>query len=89
MKLREIGEKIDAHLKRIEADPELNPKVTIGRVTGPRFWKAVAFQSGNRIYLVYKGYQPGTTVTKAEALAYLEKLDAGEVGRHFELLREE
>ncbi len=87
MTLTEIAGRIHGHLKRIEADPDLNPERPDRR--GRLFWNAGAGRSGNRAFVRYVSYQGTTYLTRTEAEAYLKKLDGGFVGRHFEALRVE
>lgn len=85
-KLSEIAEGITAHLKRFEKDPKINamdPKYK----TVP-YYIAYATSSGPRVFVTYINYQGNTSLTKAQALAYLGWLNAGNVGRHYEALRE-
>jgi hypothetical protein len=84
MKLKELAEKIGAHLKRFEADPVLSLRKD-GK--SARFWGAGCGVAGRYVSVTYISYQGQSTMTKAEAEAYLSKLDAGFVGRHFEALR--
>ncbi len=86
MTLTETACRIREHLKRIEADPNLNPERSDRR--GKLFWNAGAGRSGSRAYVRYVSYQGTTYLTRVEAEAYLKKLDEGFVGRHFEALRE-
>jgi hypothetical protein len=85
--MRELARRIDAHLKRFEADPAINVK---GSLYGTRrFYGAhCSYYRGNRISVSYVAYQGTSSMTKMEAKTYLEMLDAGFVGRHFEALRE-
>lgn len=83
--LQQIADRIKAHLARIEADAELN-KSSDGKTL---LYKAFASTSGTRMFCTYKSFQGSSSITKAEALRYLDKLDAGFVGRHWEALRED
>jgi hypothetical protein len=83
MKLKEIAEKIGAHLKRFEADPVLSRRSD----GNARFWNAGCGVAGRYVSVTYVSYQGESTMSKAEAEAYLSKLDAGFVGRHWEALR--
>jgi len=85
MKLAEIAQGITAHLKRFEADPIIN-KMNEKYKTSPFYWPS-ACDSGPRIFVSYVSYQGHSSLKKAEALSYLEWLDAGNVGRHYEALR--
>jgi hypothetical protein len=84
VKLADIASKIRAHLKRFEADPKINTK----RRGLSRYYGAGAHASGARVGMRYIAFQGVTYVSKADALRYLAWLDAGNVGRHFEALRE-
>ena len=93
LKCQEIAPRIDAHLRRFEADPVINAKrdVDPGRFGSgwTPYWNAGAY-SGNgasRVYVTYVRYQGQTALTREEAQRYLEWLDAGNVGRHHEALR--
>lgn len=84
--LTEVGKRIDAHLKRFERNPKLNP-VTKGFGTH-RFYMAGASRGGSRVSVRYVSYQGATSMTRDEALKYLAWLDAGNVGRHYEMENE-
>lgn len=45
-----------------------------------------ASASGRYVYVQYISYQVSTALSKADALVYLEWLDAGNVGRHYKAL---
>lgn len=82
LKLEEIAQRIDAHLKRFEHDPMINERdARIGGVT-KLFWKAQSYSNGRRVRVTYISYQHTSSLTKADALTYLAWLDAGNVGRH-------
>jgi hypothetical protein len=88
VKLNEIAGRIHAHLQRFEADPKINVWAN-GKVGGTRpYYCAGAWARGRYVYVKYKSYQGNNNISKADAERYLEKLDAGFVGRHFEALRE-
>lgn len=78
--LTEIAARIHAHLKRFEADPKIN--VRDEHQTQPYYY-AGASRAGNRVAISYVSYQHTWKITRGEALAYLEWLDAGNVGKHF------
>lgn len=86
MKLKEIAERIHAHLKRIEADKVLNVSPGQNRQL---LFHAGAIASGRYVLCMYISFEGRSSLTKDEALRYLAKLDAGYVGRHYEALREE
>ena len=92
-----LGQKIDAHLKRIEKDPVLNPgrrldkdqKEWVPDDRGVRsFYGARAKGDRHRVWIIYVTYQSGSYMSIEDAETYLAWLDAGNVGRHFEALRE-
>jgi len=80
MTTKEIAARIDAHLKRFEAD--LAPLAPMSP-----YWHANAHAAHGWIYVCYVSYQGYSALRKADALAYLEWLDAGYVGRHWRVLR--
>lgn len=88
MKLKEIASRINAHLRRMEADPKINKVSKHGGMRLQRYWQAGAGDSGNRIFVTYVSYQGQNSLTKAEAMSYLEWLDAGNSGKHWTALAE-
>ena len=82
MKLAEIAERINKHLKRFEADPKINyydiPRGEFGTLRP--YYHAGAFAAGPRIKIKTISYQCGSSIKKDEALKYLEWLDAGNIG---------
>lgn len=82
-KLAEIAERILAHLKRIEKDLKLNPRRRPGGLLD--YYNVNCFPAGARIEIVYVSYQGWSYISKVEALAYLAWLDAGNVGKHWEV----
>lgn len=91
LKLKEIASRICSHLKRFElAENRRIEKLEYGkRRTAQRNWFwCGAVQSGNRVSVCYINYQGGSKLTKEEALHYLQGLDNGFEGRHFEFFRE-
>jgi hypothetical protein len=93
LKMAEIAKRINAHLKRFEADPVINARSESllggnGLSGLSRFYQAGAFyERGAKLSVVYVSYQGSTAISKQQALTYLEWLDAGNVGRHFEAIR--
>lgn len=84
--LHDIADRIAEHLKRFENDPKINvpnPKYK----TSP-YWCTNAYSptKSSRVYVTYISYQGRTALKRVEAEAYLQKLDDGFVGRHFEAL---
>ena len=88
MRLKEIAERINAHLKRFEADKEINKRDNRRGMNLQRFWDAGCWwiPGSTRINVIYVSYQGSTTISKGEALTYLEWLDAGNVGQHYRAL---
>lgn len=84
-KLAEIAARIGAHLKRFEADPKVNR--VFGKFKTHTYYCVECCTSGPRVFVTYVGYQGNSSLTKAEALAYLEWLDAGGVGKHWDAKR--
>lgn len=81
-KLAEIAKRIHEHLHRIEwADPNR------GNARGS-FWCSGAYESGSRVAVWYVSYQARSHLTKADAWRYLQWLDAGNNGRHYEAFRD-
>lgn len=82
----ELASKINAYLKRFEADKSgVNKPYTDGGRKGlVPYYNAGAYAAGGRVLVIYVSYQGRTGLTIAEAEAYLAWLDAGNVGRHFE-----
>lgn len=52
------------------------------------YYQPFSVASGRYVYVTYVGYQGHTPLTREQAEKYLSLLDAGKVGKHFELLRE-
>lgn len=73
LKLEDIANRIHGHLTRFARDDP----------GGKRFYEPIAYRSGNALGIRYINYQYDHRLTKADAAAYLEWLDAGNVGRHF------
>jgi hypothetical protein len=78
--LTEIARRIDAYLKRFEADPAINI-LTCRRYIHP-YWKAGAYQTGRYVGIKYVSFQGAFNLTREEAEKYLDWLDAGNIGRH-------
>lgn len=90
MKPKEIAERINAHLKRLEADPELNAQRWYTNSKGERhssgrpFYGAWARGGTKLVSITYVAYQGTTKLDADAAQAYLEWLDAGNAGTHYE-----
>lgn len=86
MKLDEIARRIHAHLRRFFDDPRINAPCETHGGTRP-YYHPHAARGGAYARVVYVTYHGGTSLTRAEAAAYLAWLDAGNVGKHFTALR--
>lgn len=75
MTVKEIAARIDAHLKRVEADPDARRRFN--------FRGASARAAGAWVRIHYATYYHVWSLRKAEAERYLAWLDAGNVGLHF------
>jgi hypothetical protein len=89
MKLSEIASRIDAHLKRFEADPIINKQGTAHQKGLTPYYGAGSWSYGRYLRVFYITYQGGSILKRDAALKYLEWLDAGNVGRHYEALQEQ
>lgn len=96
--LTEIAERIDVHLRRLEADPEINKRRRYDKekrewVEHPdgfsTYYYAGAHRSGPRVRVSYVSYQGSRTLTRNAAIEYLAWLDAGNVGTHDEQQHDE
>ena len=81
MKLKEIGNRINAYLKRFEANKEIN-------ATDPKYGTRPyhyphAVANGRYVAVQYVTYHGVIHLTKNEAVEYLAWLDAGNVGEHW------
>lgn len=79
---KETAERIYAHLKEMEADVNFNPHPARG------YYKPSAHVSGGRVAITYITYQDATHLTTQEAEVYLDWLDAGNRGRHYNAIKE-
>lgn len=84
VKFQEIAARINVHLKRFESDPAINQ----GEGGQPYFNASAGYFGGRYMYVIYVSYQGRSTLSRADALAYLAWLDAGNVGKHFKQQRE-
>ena len=79
-KLREIADRIAAHLQRMElAHPRRGKADCL-------YYSANAWPAGNRVGVRYVAYHPASNLTKRDAVEYLAWLDAGNEGRHYTAL---
>ena len=86
MKLKEIAIRIKAHLQRFEADPVINARCATWKTLS--YWHVNAYDAGARVMVSYVSFQGNSSLTKSEAAAYLEWLDAGNVGTHYKFKNE-
>ena len=82
MKLTDIASKIDAHLKRFEADAEIN---RLGANGLRPYCFAHAGRSGRWIYVQYVSYQGSINLDRATAEKYLAWLDSDNIGTHWRI----
>lgn len=85
MTLKQIATRISTYLKRFENDPEINKSYKSGDSTLQPYYLAGANAAGRYVQISYINYQGRQSLSKKEAVAYLEWLDAGNVGRHNEM----
>jgi len=79
--LKELTQRIDAHLKRMEADPSINVPRTHGTMTTTPFYNAFAYHAGRYVGISCVSYQNhADNLTRDEAEEYLAWLDAGNNG---------
>ena len=82
LSLTEIANRINAHLKRFEADPKIN---ALQHKTRPYYY-AGAYRAGRFVNVIYVTYQGSSSLGMSEAVRYLAWLDKGNIGRHYEAL---
>lgn len=85
MKLTEIAKRIHAHLKQFEADSAIN-KRRDNRYAGRPFYFPYAIKVGRNVLIRYVCYQDDSILNKTSALEYLNWLEKGNVGKHWEVL---
>lgn len=90
LKLAEIAARINAYLQGFAADESLVKK-TITGLDGEEkeitvFWQPRCSAAGAKVKICYVGYRNDTTLVKEDALTYLKWLDAGNVGKHIEVI---
>lgn len=85
--LAETAKRIDAHLKRFEKDISINRNTKPDRSGLADYYGAGAGVSGRYVWVKYITYQNASHLTRADAEAFLAKLDAGWVVKHWEALR--
>ena len=82
LKLVEIADRIRVHLKRMEAAQPEGINLPLFHRRPVRYFQPNAWPAVSRVGVRYVSYQVTSFLTKAEALAYLAWLDAGNEGRH-------
>lgn len=79
---REIAIEIDLHLKRMQADPNINTMMPRNNVY-PKFHGARAYADGGWVKIMYVSFQGWNALRKKDAEKYLGWLNAGHVGKHY------
>lgn len=82
----ELARRINAHLRRFEADPAINVRNETYK-TVPYF-HAGASSSGGWVQVVFVSYQGRTSLKYDDAERYADWLDAGNVGTYFTMKHE-
>lgn len=80
---KDIAARIDAHLKRWEADPVIN--IGLGTRGTQKYWNAGAWLSGGWVKLHYVSYQHTSSLRRTDALKYLQAIEGGFVGSHYRI----
>ncbi|HBD95356.1 MAG TPA: hypothetical protein DC057_14405 [Spirochaetia bacterium] len=81
MKLEEIAYRINKYLQEFEADKKVNTlkmKVT-------KYYQPSAFSTGKNIGIRYIIYQSVSILNKKDAIEYMNWLEKGNKGKHFEM----
>lgn len=88
--LKRLARGINAHLKRFEADPKLNPdsKGEKGGGLKPYYNAGASYEKGRFIQVVYVSYQGSRSLDRDQATRYLAWLDSGKVGKFWEMEQE-
>lgn len=85
MKLSEIASKIHAHLQRFEVDPVIN-KYKEGTTLSP-YYNVNCYATSKQVHVTYISFKGNSGLSKKDAEKYLTWLDAGNVGRHFGVIK--
>lgn len=86
----EVADKIDAHLKRWEADKRGVNRDDRRDGAGCRpYYCAGSWAAGGWVCICYVSYQGVSKVRAEQAEKYLRWIEAGNVGRHYQALRYE
>jgi len=83
MKNKEIAMKIQEHLSRFE---EAGYKTIRG---DNKYFYAHSWSAGRYVAIKYISYQCQSNLSNAEAEKYLDWLDAGNIGKHFDMNHKE
>lgn len=87
LRLDEIAKRIDRHLQRFADNPTIATKTWVDGQGVTReltcYWQPIAARGGARVMVKYVSYQYASSLTRAQATAYLAWLDAGNVGTHY------
>ena len=78
MKLKEIANEINKYLKQFEANEDRHTAC---------YYNSFAIAAGRFVQIIYVSYQGHSSLTKQEALEYLNWLQEGNVGRHYDMRR--
>lgn len=81
-KLDEIAARINAHLRRLEADKDWNRADNGGR---SRLYLARARRAGRYIQIIYISYQGASNLIREDAERYLQALDSGKKCKHWHI----
>ena len=85
--LKVIASRIYAHLRRWEADKTINKKTNSSGTGLPNYYMAGAHVAGRFVGVRYINFQGTTNLTRKHAAHYLDMIEAGYVGRHWEAFR--
>jgi len=83
--LKVLARRIDAHLKRFEADPVINAERPQGGMMLAPYYQPCAWHGYRGIAIRYIDFQGTSHLSKAEAERYADLLDGGFVGRHTQM----
>lgn len=81
IKLAELAKRIGVHLQKF-AELERHKPATAGAQLG-KYYNPTCWAAGSRLGIRYVSYQTNSYLSKADAIAYLDWLDAGNCGKHY------
>lgn len=91
-KLDDIAAALSAHFKVWEADKEWNTVLWVDnqgvKRTTSRMYMAHAYRAGSYVGISYVSYQGNHNLKAAEAIEYLQWIEAGNRGTHWTFERE-